>query len=414
MKHRLTFLGRLVLHRAWIFELVSSAFLLTLFFYLWRHLETIPAILPALSSYPSSLIPILAITNAISLLGANTYLARYNAFDKINEIFSTASRLLNDSYDRMQGHPRDNKFARREFYLWLLNRTFVEQVELTNQENDRFTLRPYWDGVWFFGSEPYNKIRNCDLRTFLSFHELLLCSIFVLKIVSKLRAGNLALVGNGTSGSQGSIWFVDRLKSYEKKINATPATLDRREAFGIIMMAEASPHYMFEEFRAYQEDQGWEEYRKLRFIDNFIEYLIWLNYFQAKFLKLRFSNIQPWLERNKRKCQFSEFEKRSNEIGDLKAKLFELRETIVPRRAIAERIIQIRLGSFVPIILTALALFGYTIFQPVLLSLGQPLYSDFGRAALYSLICTAMAENFIFGLWLLIPWRNAQRKSLIH
>jgi len=181
----------------------------------------------------------------------------------------------------------------------------------------------------------------------------------------------------------------------------------------LILMAQYSSHYMLDEFRSHQEEQGWEEYRKLRFIGLFVEYLIWLNYFQGKFLRMRFANAYAWLERNGRKAKFSTFERQMNEIGDLKTKLFELRETTIPRRAIGEKIIQIRLGSLIPIILTALALFGYAVFQPIALATATPLYSNVAAAVVYSLVCTAMAENFVFGLWLLIPWKLHPSKGVL-
>jgi len=185
---------RVGLQRIWIFEAISSSLLLVAFFCLWNHLQTNPTILKELSGFPSALISILAITNAISLLGANTYLARYSAFDKINEIFSSISRITTDNYERLNGHPRDNKFARRKFYSWLGNRSSISEVNLSSSNEPYFTPRPYWDGVWFFGSDTYNRTRQCDLGTFLSFHELLISAVFVLRFVLTLRDERVALI----------------------------------------------------------------------------------------------------------------------------------------------------------------------------------------------------------------------------
>jgi hypothetical protein len=95
----------------------------------------------------------------------------------------------------------------------------------------------------------------------------------------------------------------------------------------------------------------------------------------------------------------------------MKTKLFALKETIVPRKAVAEKIIQIRFGSFLPIILTAMTLFGYALVQPVVLTFAVSEYTRISASLLYAFACAAIAENFIFGLWLLIPWKSSPRQD---
>jgi hypothetical protein len=404
-------LSNYLLYHIWIFELVSTVLLLVLIFQLWNLRLANYFTEKELLSYTAALIPVLALTNAISLLGANTYLARYASFDKINELFSDASRIITDNYERLDSHPRDSKFARAEFYSWLGKQSAVKSVKFTNANEKLFTRRPYWDGVWFYGSATYNKKHRDTLGTFLGFHELLICSIFVLKNVLGMRDQNVALINKHGSGTQGSVWFLENLKTFDNFLRSPLTTASYKEAIGLILMAKRSAHYMFDEFRKHQEELGWEEYRKLRFLASFVEYLIWLNYFQGKFMELRFAVVGSWLEKRGRGIKSTAFESRYAPVIELKDKLFALRETIIPRRAIAEKVIQIRFGSFLPIVLTAMALFGYAVVQPTVLTFGIPEYTKISASLVYSLACAAIAENFIFGLWLLIPWKSSAREA---
>jgi hypothetical protein len=382
------------------------------FFILWNRIQAGHVTTTQLAAYSASLIPVLAITNAISLLGANTYLARYSAFDKINELFAQTSALVSSNLDRWQAHPRDSKFARRSFYRWLGGRAAIDSVTLVSPGEILFTTRPYWDGVWFYGSDSYNSKHNRNIRTFLSFHELLLCSIFLLRIVLRLRREHVARVPV-VGGSLGAKSFLEELKKSEGVLEAPLSNLDYTLSIRLILLAEQSFHYMNDEFRAHKEELSWEEYRKLRFLGIFVEYLIWFNYFEAKFLVLRISNLITWLQLRGRTFDGDALNRRFQNFGKVRSEIFDLRDTIIPRRAIAEKIIQIRLGSLAPIILTALSLFGYAVVQPMTLVLGIDSYARLAEVAVYSLACTAMAENFLFGLWLLIPWKLTRQHSVI-
>jgi hypothetical protein len=397
-----------LLHRIWIFESVSSAVLIGVFFVLWTRIQAGSAPISELATRSAAIIPVLAITNAISLLGANTYLARYSAFDKINDLFSVASRLVGDNLVRWQAHPRDSKFARQSYYIWLGKRASIKSIQLSEPGEVFFTPRPYWDGVWFYGSNTYNAKRTSNIGIFLRFHELVICSIFLLRFVLRLRNEKAT-----TQLTQGSIWFLKELKKYESLLRGPFGNLTYQQAIGLVLMAQRSFHYMSDEFRSHQEELSWEEYRKLRFIGIFADYLVWLNYFEAKFLLLRFASISAWLEGRGRSVSNNALSERFKIYGEVKAKLLELRETIIPRKAIAEKVVQVRIGSLIPIILTALTLFTYAVLQPMTLGTGDPLYARYVAAAVYSLACAAIAENFLFGLWLLIPWKPSSGEQLV-
>src|SRR5882724_448608 len=308
------------LHRIWLVELALSFLLAGTFFFGWHYIQSISAAIREPPGFPSALVSVLAITNAISLLGANTYLARYSAFDKINEIFSAVSKITLDNQERFDGHPRKSKFARHDFYSWLFSRIVIESVDLSNTIR-RYTWRPYWDGIWFFGSGDYNRPYVGDLRVFLTFHELLLTAIVVLRHVIRLRDTKAFVIESG-SGSQGSRSFLATLRKYERILRAPLGSLSREDAIRLIKLAEHSTHYMFEEFRSQLRGQTWEEYRKLRFINLFVEYLIWLTYFQGKFLEMRAMNVISWGTKRGQKIDSSPLNNRLQDAFEVKSKLF--------------------------------------------------------------------------------------------
>jgi hypothetical protein len=167
---------------------------------------------------------------------------------------------------------------------------------------------------------------------------------------------------------------------------------------------------MLEEFRAHQEDAAWEEFREINFLELLLSYLIWINFFHGKFLLARGRRVALWLTNRGRSLDtFKPFERDFEAIAQMRSELFKIREVVIPRRGVAERLSRIRLGSIIPIILTAISLVSYAILQPLSFGNVSPDVARPVASVAYALGGTALIQNFLYALWLLIPWRVSQR-----
>jgi hypothetical protein len=91
----------------WIFQLASSCVFIVLFAEVWRWSGMQAVSIRDAVTYSWALLPVLAITSAIPLLGATSTLSRYTTFDKLSELFAQVSTVCEKHAGRLREHPRD-------------------------------------------------------------------------------------------------------------------------------------------------------------------------------------------------------------------------------------------------------------------------------------------------------------------
>src|SRR5208282_4714258 len=112
-----------VVHRAWILEIVFLLVATTFFALLWWHSGITSTPIGQYIQSIWAILPVLAVTNALPMLGVGAFLARYSVPDKPSESLAAISSLVQEDYDRIYGHPRTNPFSRTAAYYNVLKST---------------------------------------------------------------------------------------------------------------------------------------------------------------------------------------------------------------------------------------------------------------------------------------------------
>lgn len=391
-----------LIQRAWIIESVVSILAVSGFSILWLYsgLSDIPIAHYIQSMW--SILPVLALTNALPMLGVGAFMARYSASEKPSEIIANLSALVKEDYSRLNAHPRESSFQRLTTYRKLVEKTKVDNFLFYSEKESYYTPRPYWDGVWFFGDDDYPSKGFFDKRFLYAAHELIFCSIVMLQSVDELRRSNSYTIslGRRTGGTQGSIWFLEDFIRMRHKFIDIPPSLIAADAISVVYLAHNSIHYMTEELRRHHDELTQDERHLTIFINHITKYLIWMTYFHIKFLECRFirASRSHSLERITKNVE-------TRVIGMIKFRddVMKLRNANIPRRAIAERVHQIKLGTLLPVSGTSAAILSYVCLVPIAYGLYDFRYAQILCGIAYVLASMSIGLNVTFGLWLLLP-----------
>lgn len=207
-------------------------------------------------------------------LGANAFLARFSVAENPSEIMEAINTLLSSHYVWLQGHPRENVFRRIEPYIWILKRPEERSFIFSEGDHPYYTLRPYWDGIWFYGRSGGRYDPGMATQLIYSVQEMIFCSMMVLRIILKMRQMGAHSVGGHFGGTQGSLWFLNALERQSALINEPLNSIEGREAANLVILAAASSHYMLEELRKHQQLSTRNELRETIFIHFLCDYLI--------------------------------------------------------------------------------------------------------------------------------------------
>jgi len=130
-------------------------------------------------SFIWSTLPVLAISNALPMLGATAVLARYAVFEKPAETLKQISEVVAEDANRFyetKGYPLSSvNSVRKAMSEAPATLTFFSEGERL------FTPRPNWDGVWFF---PWSSSRTPTER---AVHEVTYCAIEVVRLVHDVQ-----------------------------------------------------------------------------------------------------------------------------------------------------------------------------------------------------------------------------------
>ena len=399
-------------HRAWLLEIVFFFFASSFFAILWWRSAMAATPVSQYIQATWAVLPVLAVTNALPMLGVGAFLSRYSVSDKPSETLAALSRLVEEDFERINGHPRANPFQRYYVYRNVLRRAKTASFSFWEGEETLFTPRPYWDGVWFHGSDSYLRTKEVDWDILYPVHELLFCAITLLRVVTAFRlSGAFSIDGGPFSGSQGSTGFIKNFATIRHLIQDPLKVVNIRDARAIMNFAVASVHYMTEELRNHQEETVRNERQETVFIHFMCDYLIWLNYFHSKLLICRIATARRRIDIKKLQPYFTKI---GEGIQGVHKGAVTLRTANLVRMGIAERIHQVRLGTIFPILTTAAALLIYICLQPLAYGQFDPWYARTVAGAAYVLAATSIGMNLAFGVWLLLPALQAEARDLVY
>jgi hypothetical protein len=66
--------------------------------------------------------------------------------------------LIRNNYARVMGHPRTSVFRRISAYHRVLVHARASNFKFIEDSTPLYTVRAYWDGIWFYGSESYREL----------------------------------------------------------------------------------------------------------------------------------------------------------------------------------------------------------------------------------------------------------------
>jgi hypothetical protein len=204
-------------HRAWVLEIALFSVSAGFFTLLWWHSGIAKTPVSQYIQTTWAILPVLAVTNALPMLGVDAFLGRYSLADKPSETLAALSALVNGDYGRINGHPRENPFQRRSVFYSALRRAKTNTFSFTEGKETLYTPRPYWDGVWFHGSSSYRETKEVDWRILYPTHELIFCATMMLRVVAAFReSGSFSIdVREISSGTQGSKWFLEEFTKHQ-------------------------------------------------------------------------------------------------------------------------------------------------------------------------------------------------------
>ena len=377
--------------RVWLIELLIAVPIAMFAHHLWVLGLNPKSSAVEQISFVWSTLPVLAITNALPMLGATAVLARYAVSEKPAETLKQISDVVAGDANRFhetKGYPLSSvNSVRKAMSEAPATLTFF------NKGEQLFTPRPDWDGVWFF---PWSPSRTPTER---AVHEITYCAIEVVRLVHDIQRYNVALVGGRHGGTNGSRWFLEQLKKAGRPKIDKPMT--REKAITWVQLAHYSLHYMREELTDHRVATDLNEARETEFIRIFCEYMKWLGFFQNKVLLARWQTLRDRYPRIGTRSLPTTIEKFMQGVNSTTGALGVIAATNLPRRSTASRVMQLRKGIFLPILGTAFTTLICLSLKP--LAGIAPEKALAATAIAYSLIAASLASNFVLGLWLLMP-----------
>jgi hypothetical protein len=341
-------------------------------------------------SFIWSTLPVLAISNALPMLGATAVLARYAVSEKpaetLKQIFEVVAADAN-RFHETKGNPLSSvNSVQKAMSEAPATLTFFSEGE------QLFTPRPNWDGVWCF---PWSSSRTPTER---AVHEVTYCAIEVMRLVHDVQRYKVALVGGRNGGTNGSLWFLEQLKkSGRPKIDEQ---ITREKAITWVKLAHYSLHYMREELSDHRMATDLNEARETEFIQIFCEYMKWLGFFHNKVLLARWQTLRDRYPKIEFRSVPATVDKFVQGVNSTKDALEAIAASNLPRRSTASRVMQLRKGIVLPILGTTFATLICLSLKP--LAGFEPETALAATAIAYSLIAASLASNFTFGLWLLM------------
>lgn len=383
--------------RGWLIELLIALPIALLAYRLWVLGQFPAGGTNELIGYVWSTLPVLAISNAMPMLGATAVLARYSVSEKPAETMKQIAEALEADADRYQSERGTLLAQPRAFRRAMRGAPPVLTFFVDGQQI--FTPRPNWDGVWFFPTAEPRTARE------QAAHELTYCAIRVVQLVHKVRRRKTALVGGRLGGTNGSNWFLERLeKAGSPKLTDT---MLQEDAWTWVFLAYQSLHYMREEFDRHREASDLNEARETEFVDLFCEYMKWLGFFHCKALIAQWCVLCYLYPTAATRPVPPSLERMILAITATKKALATAAAANLPRRATAARVAQVRKGVFLPLLGTASATLICLSLKP--LAGWRPDATILATTLAYALIAASLAANFTFGLWLIFPPAKATR-----
>jgi hypothetical protein len=201
--------------RAWVLEILFYLVAVPAFSHLWLHSSIAQISVRDYVQYIWAIVPVLAITNALPVVAVTTFLSRYTIADRPSETIATLWNLIQGNYNRVVGHPRTSVFQRIDAYRRAVMAARTSTFQFSENGNRFYTVRPYWDGIWFYGSENYRS--QTDRLVFYSAHELIFCGMQLLQVVAVFRRSRLTTISKtgATGATQGSRWFLEKFAQYD-------------------------------------------------------------------------------------------------------------------------------------------------------------------------------------------------------
>ncbi len=403
-----------VMHRAWLLEIAFLLCAASFFALLWWTSRIADTPVSQYIQTTWAILPVLAVTNALPMLGVSVFLGRYTISDKPSEALAGLSALVRGDFNRIYGHPRANPFRRRAVYRATLRRAKTGAFLFEENGEPLYTIRPYWDGIWFFGSSAYVKNQRAERSILYPTHELLFCAIVMLRIVAVLRASgsySLGRRGRREQGSQGSYWFLEDFVKTQKLLTPPIRRINIHDAQRIIYHAIDSTHYMTEELQAHEGAMVRDERRDTMFIHYMCDYIIWMDFFHNKLMECRVAFVRRRIAIEKLQPYF---EKTMGGYQAAHEGVINLRTANLVRMVTAERIHQVKLGTIIPILTTAGALLTYICLQPLAYGLFDHWYARTVAGVAYVIAATSIGMNLAFGVWLLISAPQSRRADLMY
>jgi hypothetical protein len=342
-------------------------------------------------SFIWSTLPVLAISNALPMLGATAVLARYAVSEKPAETLKQISDVVAVDANRFRetkGYPLSSTNS-----VLKAMRGAPATLAFFSEGEALFTLRPNWDGVWCF---PWSSSPTPTQR---AVHEITFCAIKVIRLVHDVQRNKVALVGGRYGGTNGSRHFLKLLKNAQLPKIDKPMT--QQKAIAWVRLAQYSLHYMREELSAHRLATDLNEARETEFISIFCEYMKWLGFFHNKVVLTRWRALRDRYPKLETRSLYKVVEKFMHGVDTTRYALEAIAATNLPRRSTASRVMQLRKGIFLPMFGTAFATLICLSLKP--LAGFKPEMALTATAIAYSLIAASLTVNFTFGLWLLTP-----------
>lgn len=388
-----------------IWQLYTAVIVSLSYFWIWNASGLVTSDVAQIYNFSSFIIPVLAIVSAASLLGATGLVSRFGGGNSVGSVFADVNELVESNYERLSAHPKESHFARITWLFWLIKRTKPESYVL-NCEEMTYTLRPYWDGVWYYGA---NKDKRS--RAQLYHYEVFIAAFITLKIMREIILNSLNTITISGGGTQGSIWFLEEFGKKEEFFETDLfliKSLSESDVRNAVYLCVRSAHYMLEELRNYSRSEEIEEYKRVRFLRIFLVYFVWLSFFHTKLLRLRFFNTQPeWTKIGEKvSALFSNAEKKI--LVDI-SRARKIEEVLLQHKGIIEKLHRIRINSIIPALITAAALFSHTLVPIFVFGVTSKIDHFTYVGATYAITSAAILINFVFVGWMLIPWRTSER-----
>jgi hypothetical protein len=366
----------------------------------------LPPILPTseIDKAMELLAQVLAVVIGVLLIGMSVSISSYSGADMLSSLHSSLNENSRELYahffpsgqkrGQLQTKRIRNKFIQRPGINTLLFRQYTSRGE-----EGWFVFRPYWDGVWYqvyrspFADYDLTDARMAQVQLL---HEAVLNANIVLQVIRRLRANRGLTIRHG-SGTNGTNWFLERLRYCKTARSGLPKELILTAGADLIGLALESKHYMNEEFTKYGRSGGWSPFHFTTFLLAYLEYMHSLCYLIRKLQMLRWALL--W-ERFPSGCSFESAWPRKalfiHVIDEAQNGLAELRNRIVSAHSSAKYFHEVKIWSVPGIGLSFLALVGVLCIWPYLKWVESPHAQSQGFMILYSIGIASLAESAVF------------------